>query len=218
MESVMAKQRKKFSQRSKRYPLGLQRDAVERMKHCKDITVLAQELGVSRGALYLWKRKFQGLPSYREAFAASAGVLAGRREGEAVARTASQGRGVGRGVGTAEHRSRFFQKCLAKSRGVTPAARRQWRDAIYEEISGWAQSQGEIGIQRLCALVQVSRASFYREWEQKAPGEAETALRDAVQRMAMANRGYGYRRIARLIKDAGFAGGRGESPSDHANR
>src|SRR3954468_13275331 len=58
---------KKVSKRSNRYPIGFQRDAVERMKHCTDIAVLAQELGVSRGALYLWKRKSEGLPSYRDA-------------------------------------------------------------------------------------------------------------------------------------------------------
>jgi len=59
----------------------------------------------------------------------------------------------------------------------------------------------------MCELVQVSRASFYRGWEQKAPGEAATALRDAVQRMAVTHRDYGYRRIARLVKDVGFAVG-----------
>jgi transposase len=37
------------------------------MKHCEDIGVLAEELGVSRGALYLWKRKSEGLLSYRDA-------------------------------------------------------------------------------------------------------------------------------------------------------
>ena len=58
---------KKVNKRSRRYPIGFQRDAVERMKHCEDIAVLAQELDVSRGALYLWKRKAEGLPSYREA-------------------------------------------------------------------------------------------------------------------------------------------------------
>lgn len=58
---------KKVNKRSRRYPVGFQRDAVERMKHCKDIGKLAQELGVSRGALYLWKRRGEGLPSYREA-------------------------------------------------------------------------------------------------------------------------------------------------------
>ena len=63
----MAKEPKKVNKRSRRYPVGFQRDAVERMKHCEDIGRLAEELGVSRGALYLWKRKGEGLLSYREA-------------------------------------------------------------------------------------------------------------------------------------------------------
>jgi putative transposase len=56
----------------------------------------------------------------------------------------------------------------------------------------------------MCELMGVSRASFYRDWEQKAPGEAETALRDTVQQTALANRGYGYRRITPLVQRAGF--------------
>jgi transposase-like protein len=63
MESVMGK---KPNKRSKRYPVGFRLDAVERMKNCEDITQLAEELGVSRGALYMWKRKGEGLPSYRD--------------------------------------------------------------------------------------------------------------------------------------------------------
>ena len=45
-----------------------------------------------------------------------------------------------------------------------------------------------MSIQRMCELTGVSRASFYRDWEQKAPREAETALRDAIQRTALAHR------------------------------
>jgi hypothetical protein len=63
----MAKKSKKVNNRSKRYPVGFQRDAVERMKHCEEVGKLAEELGVSRGALYLWKRKGEGLLSYRDA-------------------------------------------------------------------------------------------------------------------------------------------------------
>ena len=58
---------KKVNKRSNRYPVGFQRDAVERMKHCGDISKLAEELRVSRGALYLWQRKGEGLLSYRDA-------------------------------------------------------------------------------------------------------------------------------------------------------
>src|SRR5271165_1036583 len=63
----MAKKSQKVNKRLNRYPVGFQRDAVERMKHCKDIGKLAEELGVSRGALYLWKRRGEGLLSYRDA-------------------------------------------------------------------------------------------------------------------------------------------------------
>ena len=63
----MAKKSTKVDNRTKRYPVGFQRDSVERMKHCEDIGKLAEELGVSRGALYLWRRKDEGLLSYRDA-------------------------------------------------------------------------------------------------------------------------------------------------------
>lgn len=71
------------------------------------------------------------------------------------------------------------------------------------------EPQGESGLSivRICELTGVSRASFYRHWESKAPTEAETALRDAIQRVAVAHRFYGYRRVAVLIQREGFAVG-----------
>lgn len=60
----------------------------------------------------------------------------------------------------------------------------------------------------MCELAAVSRASFYRDWEQKAPSEAEVALRDAIQRTALSDRELGYRRITSLIQRAGFVAGR----------
>ncbi|HEX5431560.1 MAG TPA: IS3 family transposase, partial [Bryobacteraceae bacterium] len=59
----------------------------------------------------------------------------------------------------------------------------------------------------MCELAGVSRASFYRDWEQKEPGAAAMALRDAIQRVALGHRGYGYRRITPLIQRAGFVAG-----------
>jgi putative transposase len=71
------------------------------------------------------------------------------------------------------------------------------------------ESQGESGLSivQMCELMGVSRASFYRHWESKAPTEAETALRDAIQRVAVAHRFYGYRRVAVLVQREGFAVG-----------
>jgi putative transposase len=61
-----------------------------------------------------------------------------------------------------------------------------------------------LGIERLCRLAGVSRAGFYRYWQASAPRREETGLRDAIQRLALANRHYGYRRIAALLGREGW--------------
>jgi putative transposase len=64
--------------------------------------------------------------------------------------------------------------------------------------------QGELGIFRMCALAQVSRAGYYRHWRASAPRQEETAVRDAIQRIALKNRFYGYRRIAVVLRRQGL--------------
>jgi transposase InsO family protein len=56
-------------------------------------------------------------------------------------------------------------------------------------------STGAWSVERLCSLAQVSRAAYYRRWGESEPLREETALRDAMQRLALAERFYGYRRI-----------------------
>ncbi len=65
--------------------------------------------------------------------------------------------------------------------------------------------QGESTIARMCALAGVSRAGYYRHWSASAPRQEETGVRDAIQRLALAHRHYGYRRIAAQIRREGFA-------------
>lgn len=67
--------------------------------------------------------------------------------------------------------------------------------------------QGEgsaVAIDQLCVLAQVSRAAYYRHWGDHAPLAQETAVRDAVQRLAIAHRHYGYRRIGALLRREGW--------------
>lgn len=59
-------------------------------------------------------------------------------------------------------------------------------------------------MERMCALAQVSRAGYYRHWQQSQPREADTALRDEIQRLALAERHYGYRRITIKLQRAGW--------------
>jgi len=56
----------------------------------------------------------------------------------------------------------------------------------------------------MCELAGVSRASFYRHWEEAAPSAAEMALREAVQQAALAHRFYGYRRVLLEVHKAGY--------------
>jgi putative transposase len=65
-------------------------------------------------------------------------------------------------------------------------------------------SQTAYAVEQLCALTQVSRAAYYRHWGQSVPLREETALRDTVQRLALAHRYYGYRRIGALLRREGW--------------
>ena len=64
--------------------------------------------------------------------------------------------------------------------------------------------QGEGLIEPLCRAAGVSRASFYRGWAASEPELEEMALRDAIQRLALAHRHYGYRRIGALLRREGW--------------
>lgn len=52
-----------------------------------------------------------------------------------------------------------------------------------------------LSIEEACRAAQVSRAGYYRYFDQHAPRQAETELRDKIQRIALENRYYGYRRV-----------------------
>jgi putative transposase len=64
--------------------------------------------------------------------------------------------------------------------------------------------QGDFTVERLCRLAGVSRAGYYRQWAASMPRQEETSMRDAVQRVALAKRHYGYRRVTRELNNAGI--------------
>lgn len=58
----------------------------------------------------------------------------------------------------------------------------------------------------MCRLVQVSRAGFYRHWQQCEPRTEAMEVRAQVQRIALEHRrNYGYRRVTRELHDQGLA-------------
>jgi putative transposase len=64
--------------------------------------------------------------------------------------------------------------------------------------------QGELTVARMCVLAGVSRAGYYRRWQASAPRQEETTVRDAIQRVALEKRCYGYRRIAQELRRDGL--------------
>ena len=71
-------------------------------------------------------------------------------------------------------------------------------------IQASIQQQGVVGIETLCALAGLPRSAYYRHWASSAPRQEETALRDAIQRLSLADRKLGYRPITVLLKRAGW--------------
>ena len=65
--------------------------------------------------------------------------------------------------------------------------------------------QGKLSVERMCTLAQVSRAGFYRWLKTKEPAAEETAVRSAIQEIAVQHRRcYGYRRITAQLRQRGM--------------
>jgi hypothetical protein len=141
----------------RRYSKKFREFAVERLRGCENIVALAKELHVSRsqpiGGGTSW------IPRYRDASS---------RAEFARIQAAQRGEPFEAGLGGKDLGSGFFQKCLAKSRGSTPAERQVWREGIYEQLQEMMPLQGGLSVERMCELAPVSRAGFYR-WVQEPP-------------------------------------------------
>ena len=109
-------------------------------------------------------------------------------------------------VGGEDAGSGFFQRCLARSKGSTPAERQLWRDGIYAHIRDVMPPQGSLSIERMCQLAPVSRAGFYRSLQVSQPLEEAMAVRAEIQHIALAHRRrYGYRRITAELRRRGLS-------------
>jgi transposase InsO family protein len=70
-------------------------------------------------------------------------------------------------------------------------------------IHASVQQQGLLGVEQLCFLSGLPRSGYYRHWHASAPKQQETALRDAIQRLSLADRKLGYRPILALLRREG---------------
>ena len=103
---------------------------VERLKGSDNIVALAKELGVHRRLLYKWRDQIEPIDDGES-------PPENGQERELRLKVAQLKPGSGQNTG-----SRFFQRCLAKSRGSTPEQQAFWRDGIYDQIREWMPMQG----------------------------------------------------------------------------
>lgn len=77
---------------------------------------------------------------------------------------------------------------------------------MYDEIR--ERSQGKLNVAVMCELAKVSRASFYRSWEEREPDLAAMELRDAVHKVCAGQRRLGHRRVTKILSRQGWTVGK----------
>ena len=71
-----------------------------------------------------------------------------------------------------------------------------------------ASDASEVDVQRLCKLAGVSRASYYRRFDARAPREADVELTSRIQLLSLRYKFYGYRRITAVLRRSGMRQGK----------
>jgi transposase InsO family protein len=65
--------------------------------------------------------------------------------------------------------------------------------------------QGDLSIERMCQLAQVSRAGFYRSLQEREPVQEEMEVRSTIQQIVLEHRRrYGYRRVTAELRRRGM--------------
>src|SRR5690349_25096856 len=87
---------------------------------------------------------------------------------------------------------------LAACRRAAEAAGVGYARLVYPYLEKEMKLANPMALRKLCRLAQVSRAGFYR-WRKPATGiaDADLAVRDAIQRIALESPCYGSRQIGR---------------------
>ncbi len=178
-----------------RYSQKFRRRAVARMNACENILRLSRELGLNRSLLYKWRYRLEPPDVQGEGAAPTHNSRESRlrREVNKLKRLLADK--------TVE--VDFFRNALQKV-----GARRQQSDISGEKASTTKFEmplQGNLSIERMCQLAQVSRAGFYRYLQGRVPVEADMTLRSAIQEIALEHeRHYGYRRITAELRRRGM--------------
>ena len=65
--------------------------------------------------------------------------------------------------------------------------------------------QGSLSVDRMCQIALVSRAGYYRSFQEQCPEEEEMLVRSMIQQIVVEHRRhYGHRRVTRELKNRGM--------------
>ena len=181
--------------RGERYSQKFRCQTVGRMNACENILRLSRELGVHRRLLYKWRDQLD------KADVEAEGELPPHNSRESTLR--KEVSKLKRLLADKTVEMDFFRSALQKVR-----ARRQQKDVSGEKASTMKSEtrlQGNLSIERMCQLAEVSRAGFYRYLHGPAPAEQCMTIRSAVQEIAIEHRRrYGYRRVTTELRRRGM--------------
>ena len=179
--------------RGQRYSQKFRCKTVERMNACENILRLSRELGIHRRLLYKWRDQLEPIEVEGELPAHNSRESTLRKEVSKLKRLLADK--------TVE--MDFFRSALQKVR-----ARRQQNDVSGEKASTMKSEtrlQGNLSIERMCQLGQVSCAGYYRNPHGLVPAEQCMTVRSAVQEIALEHRRrYGYRRVTAELRRRGM--------------
>jgi transposase InsO family protein len=96
----------------------------------------------------------------------------------------------------------IFKTSLQASRGSTLEQQRNWRSALYGEVMQLGGKSG-LSIAEACDAARLSRAGFYRHFDEHVPRQADTELRAQIQQICLEKRCYGSRRVALELHNQG---------------
>jgi transposase-like protein len=182
----------------RRHTVEFKRQVVERMKTCENIGALARELKLQRKLLYTWKYQFEGRPEPRHA---NLGTTAEDRKEKQLRDEITKLKSA---LADKTLETIFFEvPCSRSRRDASRVPRLAPQHLRRHPVAGARARHVRRGTD--VPSGGVSRASYYRHWEEVAPDEAEMAARVAIQEVVLRHRRrYGYRRVTEDLHRQGM--------------
>ena len=154
---------------ARRFDRAYKLAALARMAAGENVSALGRELGVRRKLLYQWRDTVR-----------RGGVEALELDffGQALQLMEQAGRRPSRPQGSQAAGRAGLHGLIRALRGPRPRPLQGSDDPA--AAGSWTRRQGGLSVERMCGLLEVSRAGYHRHWRASAPGEEETALRDRL--------------------------------------